>query len=75
MITPSDLRPTRKEAAEIKVIRLLVLSYLSIVRKTYEVRSGGYAVCEAAATAALLLVWHLPCRAFPTAECTAVSHR
>ena len=37
VITPQDLRATPKEALEIRAIRLLVLSYLSIVRKTYEV--------------------------------------
>ena len=45
VITPSDLRATRKEASEITVIRLLVLSYLSIVRKTYEVRPHGDGDC------------------------------
>jgi Dynamin central region/Dynamin family/Dynamin GTPase effector domain len=36
IITPVDLKATKKEAVEIRVIRLLVLSYLSIVRKSYE---------------------------------------
>jgi hypothetical protein len=36
VITPQDLRATPKEAGEIRLIRVLLLSYLSIVRKTYE---------------------------------------
>lgn len=39
VITPSDLRPDDKEKREIKVIRVLLQSYLAIVKKNYTV--GG----------------------------------
>jgi replication fork clamp-binding protein CrfC len=36
LITPDHLRPTAKERVEIRVIRYLLYSYLSIIKKTYQ---------------------------------------
>ncbi len=36
-ITPCDLRPDEKEKREIRVIRVLLQSYLAIVKKNYTV--------------------------------------
>jgi len=41
VITPADLKPTRKEKVEVRVIRYLLFSYLQIVKKTYQVRAAG----------------------------------
>lgn len=50
VITPSDLRPDAKEVREIRIIRVLLASYLHIVKKTYTVSTPPGSCCVFSST-------------------------